>query len=169
MYLALNACLVILILNFTHVIEDTQSCIHVRFLQKSYSELAHTLLFCCCFCCCYIFYLECRLEAIPLEYTCIVIFLRRCVCLVSGITCAGSKTLRMMSRKYFCYFQTGRSIVANIMEGLDRSRRVILIVSKSFLESQWGEFETAQAQYLSIEKEQQVSFAFCRAPRGMYI
>ncbi|TKJ47465.1 hypothetical protein CEE34_03790 [Candidatus Aerophobetes bacterium Ae_b3a] len=58
------------------------------------------------------------------------------------------------------FLQAGTSILANMAIGISRSRRTILVVSKAFLESQYCNFEVAEALQQSFEKKQRIMIPF---------
>lgn len=48
-------------------------------------------------------------------------------------------------------FQIGLSILENIVECMDRSHAILLVVSSAFVRSKWCQFEMHLAQYRLIE------------------
>ena len=57
-----------------------------------------------------------------------------------------------LNRYTHCPFFTGATQVANVVEHMDRSRKVIVILSRSYFNS-LNEFELDQATFLLMERE----------------
>ena len=52
---------------------------------------------------------------------------------------------------YHYYFQVGLSILENIIASIDSSCNIVLVLSKSFLKSQWCQYEMLLAQHRLLE------------------
>lgn len=67
----------------------------------------------------------------------------------------------LTNRGYTCChadlnFQLGNTIVANIVTNIEKSRRVIAIISPQFLKSGWCKFEMASTLNLSYDRDRQI-------------
>ena len=52
---------------------------------------------------------------------------------------------------YFIFFEVGKSIVENIVDSIDTSRKCLLVVSKDYLQSSWCMFEAHLANNRLIQ------------------